>query len=75
MKVGDYVRSVKSTIDTLARLGLKIEDADFLDMYDRYIDMKKNGDKINYIAEVLSEEYGIKRRKFFYLVKIFDSVI
>lgn len=75
MKVRDYLYNVKSVLESVKNMGLKLDDIQYLDMFDKYIEMKKRGDKITYIAELLSAEYGIKQRTFFYLVKKFDSNI
>lgn len=73
MKVFDYICSVKSVLKTLEKLNLRPEDAGYIAMFEEYKEMKVRGDKITYIAESLSAKYGIKPRKFYYIIKKFNS--
>lgn len=73
MKVFDYICSVKSVLQTLEKLNLRPEDAGYIAMFEEYKEMKSHGEKVDYIAEVLSAKYGIKPRKFYYIVKKFNS--
>lgn len=75
MKVHEALTLSKPILDKMRQAGVKIDDVQYISMYEDYLSMKREGVKVSYIAEKLSEEYKIKPRKFFYIIKKFDSAI
>lgn len=75
MKVHEVLTLSKPILDKMRQAGVKIGDVQYISMYEDYQSMKREGVKVSYIAEKLSEEYKIKPRKFFYIIKKFDSAI
>ena len=67
--VYDLLRSFQSSFEYMKANDITPLDFEYLDMYDRYIEMKSQGDKVTYIAEVLSAEDGISTRTFYKVVK------
>lgn len=61
----------------MSKYGIRQEDYRFIDMYEEYVNMRKDGEKYAYIVAVLSEKYGISEssvkrliRRLSYEVKI-----
>ncbi len=75
MKVHEALTLSKPILDKMRQAGVKIDDVQYISMYEDYRSMKREGVKVSYIAEKLSEEYKIKPRKFFYIIKKFESAI
>ena len=75
MKVHEVLTLSKPILDKMRQAGVKIGDVQYISMYEDYQSMKREGVKVSFNAEKLSEEYKIKPRKFFYIIKKFDSAI
>lgn len=75
MKVHECMEISRPVLEAMRRAGVRLDDVRFLDMYKRFLTMKRDCLKVTYIAEKLSEEYNIKPRQFYYIVKKMESVI
>lgn len=65
----------RPVLEAMRRAGVNLDDVKYLEMYKRFLAMKGEGLKVSYIAEKLSDEYNIKPRQFYYIVKKMESVI
>lgn len=75
MKVHECIEISRPILEAMRRAGVNLDDVKYLEMYKRFLTMKGEGLKVSYIAEKLSEEYNIKPRQFYYIVKKMESVI
>ena len=75
MKVHECMEISRPVLEAMRRAGVRLDDVRYLDMYKRFLSMKRDCLKVTYIAEKLSEEYNIKPRQFYYIVKKMESVI
>lgn len=75
MKVHECMEISRPVLEAMRRAGVRLDDVRYLDMYKRFLLMKRDCLKVTYIAEKLSEEYQIRPRKFYYILKKFDSVV
>ena len=75
MKVHECIEISRPVLEAMRRAGVRLDDVRYLDMYKRFLSMKRDCLKVTYIAEKLSDEYQIRPRKFYYILKKFDSVV
>ncbi len=75
MKVYEFLLENRDTLSKMELERISVNDAKYLPMYERFLEMKNQGDKVLFIAEKLSREYGIKLRRFYYLVRKFERVL
>lgn len=53
--------------------GIRLEDANYIGLYEVFDKMAQDGEKVSYIVTVLSQKYGICERKVYSLIKRFKS--
>ena len=75
MKVHECIEISRPILEAMRRAGVNLDDVKYLEMYKRFLTMKGEGLKVSYIAEKLSDEYQIRPRKFYYILKKFDCVV
>ena len=73
MKVIELLQTGRILLEVLQNSCIKISDVKFVKMYEEYVEMMSKGNKVSYIAAVLSEKYKISERQFFYFIKRFDQ--
>jgi hypothetical protein len=73
MKVIELVSFNKELLGKIRDAGIRLDDYTYIDLYDEYQAMRRNGEKISYIVAVLSEKYDISERKIYYLIKRLNS--
>ena len=73
MTVFEILNFNKELINRLCRIGFKLEDCRYIDLYSDYERMKSNGEKVTYIVMYLSSEYGISVRKVYDVIKRFGK--
>ncbi len=59
----------KSLLQTLSKNGVSVNDVNYLNMFDEFMEMKKQGLKVRYIALTLAEKYNLSDRSIFKIVK------
>ena len=57
MKVVDLVKISKEAMKMMSNHGIKTEDWQHIEMYEEYMDMRKNCEKFRYIIAFLAEKY------------------
>ena len=73
MKVYEILIFNRELLDRLKKAGVRLEDAQYIDLYSDYTAMLGNGCKVTYIMAVLAKKYGISERKAYSLVKRFKA--
>lgn len=73
MKVIEILRFNRELLKKLDYAGIRLNDAQYIDLYSDYMDHIKNGDKVSYTVAVLAQKYNISERKVYDLVKRFQS--
>ena len=59
MKVVELVKISKDALKMMSNCGIKTGDWKHLEMFDEYLDMRKNCEKFRYIMAYLAEKYKI----------------
>lgn len=75
MTVYQILSLARPIFETLLAEGVNMKDAQFIDLYADYLSMRERGDKTAYIEAILCEKYGIKRAKFYMIVRSFQTEV
>lgn len=73
MKVIEILNFNRELLKRLQTAGIRLEDAQYIDMYADYETMLAHGDKVSYVVAVLADKYAISERKVYGLIKRFQS--
>ena len=73
MKVIEVLEFNRELIKKLRKAGIRLEDADYIDLYTEYKQLTARGEKVSYAVAHLAEEYAISERKVYSLIKRFRS--
>lgn len=73
MTVYQAMAMARPMFEALIEKGVNLKDAQFLDLYADYLRMRDEGEKVVYIETILCEKYGIKRAKFYLIIKSFQE--
>jgi hypothetical protein len=67
----EILKLSKEPIDRLNSAGFRLEDCQYLALYEDYKRMHEAGDKMTYIVSVLHDRYHVCERKVYDLIKRF----
>ncbi|MDD3038915.1 hypothetical protein [Bacteroides sp.] len=73
MKVIEILIFNRDLLKKLLEVGIRLEDAVYIDLYTDYVQLLNKGEKVSYIVAVLAEKYSVSERKVYTLVKHFKS--
>ena len=73
MKVIEVLEFNQELIKRLKLAGIRLEDADYIDLYTEYKQLTAQGEKVSYTVAHLAEEYAISERKVYSLIKRFRA--
>ncbi len=73
MKVIEILNFNRELLKRLQIAGIRLEDAQYIDMYTDYETMLAHGEKVSYAVAVLADRYAISERKVYGLIKRFQS--
>lgn len=71
MKIIEVLKFNRELIKNLRRAGIRLEDADYVELYNDYANMRSKGEKVSYIVVVLALRYHVCERKVYDLIKRF----
>ena len=73
MKVIEAIKFNSGRLKNLLSAGIRLDDAQYIALYDEYIQMCAEGNKVSYIVAALADRYHISERKVYSLIKRFRS--
>ena len=73
MKVIEVLEFNRELTKRLKWAGIRLEDADYIDLYTEYKQLTAQGEKVSYAVARLAEEYAISERKVYSLIKRFRA--
>ncbi len=73
MKVYEILEFNRELLERLRRVGVRLDDARYVDLYADYERMVGDGCKVTYVMAYLSRKYGVCERKAYSLVKRLKS--
>lgn len=63
----------REVLECLAGMGFKTDDYKYIDLYQEYERMCRQGDKVTYCVAVLSNRYGVSERKIYEIQRRFKK--
>ena len=69
MKNYEILKMNASLLQLLSKNGVSVNDVNYLDVFDEFMEMKKQGVKVRFIALTLADKYGMTDRSIFKIVK------
>ena len=73
MKVIEILNLNKELLKIFRKVGIRLDDVQYIDLYNEYRELLSKGNKVSYIVAVLADRYGISERKVYRLIKRFQS--
>ena len=73
MKIIEVLKFNRELINRPKMSGIRLEDAEYVDLYADYTTLLGRGEKVSYIAARLSDKYAVSERKVYILIKRFQS--
>ena len=73
MKIIDVLKFNRELIKRLKLAGIRLEDADYIDLYTEYKQLTAQFEKVSYVVAHLAEEYAVSERKIYSLIKRFRA--
>lgn len=69
MKVFEILNFNREPLKRLQQAGIRIEDVEYIDLYNDYRVMLGCGEKVSYIVATLADRYHVSERKVYTLIK------
>ncbi len=73
MTIFDILYFNRELLLRLRQAGIRLDDADFVDLFVAFTDMVARGEKVSYAVAVLAQQYGVSERKVYSLIARFKS--
>lgn len=75
MKVIEILSLNKELLLKMKKLGIRMNDVQYVELYDQYCNMINDGNKVSYVIAKLAEEYSVSERKVYDLVRRFNGTL
>lgn len=73
MTVFEILNFNRELLERLKRIGVRLDDTMYIDLFVDFNNMVGTGDKVSYAVAVLADRYGISERKVYSLIKRYKS--
>lgn len=73
MKIFEILNFNREPLKRLQQAGIRIDDVEYIDLYNDYRAMLDGGDKVSYIVAMLADRYHVSERKVYTLIKRYGS--
>lgn len=73
MNIHELISVNAPLLQKLHENGVKISDYKYIQLYEKYLEMIKNGEKITYIVSSLSSTFEICERTVYRLIEFFSA--
>ncbi len=73
MTIFEILKFNRELLERLLRIGVRLEDTAYIDLFVDFNNMVGSGDKVSYAVAVLAEKYGVSERKVYSLVRHFRN--
>lgn len=73
MKVIEILNLNKELLKKFQTAGIRMEDVQYIDLFNEYLALVTQGEKVSYIVAILADKYTISERKVYDLIKRFKS--
>ena len=69
MKVIEILKLNSNFLKVCCDAGIRVNDVRYIELYNEYNRLLKNGEKVSYIVAYLAERYAVSERKVYALIK------
>lgn len=73
MTIFEVLNFNRELLERLHRIGVRLEDTAYIDLFIDFNNMVGAGDKVSYAVVVLADKYCVSERKVYSLIKRFQS--
>lgn len=73
MKVIEILNLNKELLKNFQKAGIRMDDVQYIDLFNEYLALVTQGEKVSYIVATLADKYTISERKVYDLIKRFKS--
>lgn len=73
MKVIEILNLNKELLKKFQTAGIRMEDVEYIDLFNEYLALVTQGEKVSYIVATLADKYAVSERKVYDLIKRFKS--
>lgn len=73
MTVFEILKFNRELLERLGRMGVRLDDTRYIDLFSEFCDMVHSGDKVSYAVAVLADRYGVSERKVYSLLRHFRT--
>lgn len=75
MRTYEFVMTHKGVLEQMENLSIKPNDVKYLELYQEYMRLDKEGHKKTYIIQYLSDEYNVDERTIYRVVNRFSQEV
>lgn len=73
MKVIEILNLNKELLKNFQKAGIRMDDVQYIDLFNEYRTLLTQGEKVSYIVAVLATKYDVSERKVYDLIRRFKS--
>ena len=73
MKVIEILNLNKELLKKFQMAGIRMDDVQYIDLFNEYLALVAQGEKVSYIVATLADKYTISERKVYDLIRRFKS--
>lgn len=73
MTIYDALKLSSPQIEMLTAIGANPNDCSYLELYEEYMKLRRNGEKVSYIVAKLAVSYSVSERTIYDVVKRLQS--
>ncbi len=73
MTVFEILKFNREMLERLGRMGVRLDDTRYINLFSEFCDMVNSGDKVSYAVAVLADRYGVSERKVYSLLRHFRT--
>jgi len=73
MTIFEVLNFNRELLEKLRRVGVKLEDTAYIDLFVEFNNMVGAGDKVSYAVAVLADRYNVSERKVYSLIRHFRN--
>lgn len=73
MTIFEVLNFNREMLNRLRKIGIRLEDADYIDLFRDFTKMIGEGNKVTYAVACLASDYNISERKVYSLIKRFQT--
>lgn len=75
MRIADFIRLHKEIMNLLSNHDVKMDDFKYIEMFEDYDSMVREGNKISYIVSYLSDKYSLSEASVYRVLKKFKATL